>query len=465
MADPAALIRAALTERIADPHSVGRLADDEPLATLGVDSLTLIALVADLQRRGGLIIDDDVVFDPGASISTLAAAVTTAGGGAADAGPVVVRVAGMGVIGPTGRGVTALWNGLLAGHGHRMPAPYRTSKPHQVGTVPGADPADVTAPDRLPRLLVAAAGDALDDAGDVDRSTVALVVGTTSVGGNALSVALDTATPDAAALAGTIAPRAARALGLGGEAVTIGSASASGAVALGHARDLLAAGDATHVLVVGADAVSETAFHGLTALRTLSPDGCRPFSAHRRGIGVSEAAAAILLRRGDAGPGDPGGYGRLAGYGASGYTTHLAAPEAAGIAEAVRRALDDAGVAPERVAFVNAHGPGTALGDVAEIDALREVFGDALPDVAITSVKGVLGHCQGAAGVVESMACLLSARHATLTPAVGCDPLDPRWADLDIVTAARPLDRRTGYSMSISCGLGGVNTAVVWEAP
>lgn len=96
------------------------------------------------------------------------------------------------------------------------------------------------------------------------------------------------------------------------------------------------------------------------------------------------------------------------GYGASSLTSHLAAPEAGGIELAVRRALADAGITPPEVSFVNTHGPGTKLGDVAETEALRAVFGDHLPRVPLNSSKGVLWHCQGAAGVIESTVCLLS---------------------------------------------------------
>ncbi|MEU8191974.1 beta-ketoacyl synthase N-terminal-like domain-containing protein, partial [Micromonospora carbonacea] len=276
---------------------------------------------------------------------------------------------------------------------------------------------------------------------------------------DALGHALAGAGDDQSALAGWVAERAAEQLGLGA-AVTVGSASASGAVALGYARDLLLAGDAEEALVVGADTVSKSAFHGLAALRTLGVDGCQPFHEARRGIALSEAAAACLLRRPV--PGDDAVLGRLAGYGASSFTTHMAAPESAGIELALRRALAAAALAPGDVSFVNAHGPGTKLGDVAEMRALADVFGDRVRTLPINSVKGLLWHCQGAAGVIESLACLLSLRHGTLTPTTAAEPVDPQWREFDIVTKPRELaDARS--AVSVSCGLGGVNTAVVWE--
>ncbi len=441
MARPAELIRSLLAEKLGG-DDVLRLGEDEPLAVLGVDSVTLISLAAELQQRNGVGIDDEVVLDPEVSIASLAAA----------AGTRAVHVAGAGVVAPTGAGVRALWDGLLTGRANRIDMPYRTRRPHRAGVLPGATADEVTGPDRLIGLVVVAAEEALAEAGEVDRSHVHLVVGTTDTGGNALGHALTTGKPVPGSLAGTLAARAAAELGLGGGATTVGSASASGAVALGHARDLLASGDAAEVLVVGADTVSETAFQGLAALRTLFPDGCRPFSSERGGIALSEGAAALLLRRGR-------GAGSLAGYGASSLTTHPAAPEPAGIELAIRRALDDAGIEPRDVAFVNTHGPGTKLGDIAEMAALRAVFGADLP--VLTSSKGVLWHLQGGAGVVESLACLLSLRHQTITPTTGGAPLDPEWSDVDIPLVARPLDDAR-WALSISCGLGGVNTALVW---
>ncbi|MEU8053867.1 beta-ketoacyl synthase N-terminal-like domain-containing protein [Micromonospora haikouensis] len=447
-----------LLARYRDPAQVDGLGDDEPLAVLGVDSVTLITVAAELHQRWDLTIGDDAVLDPAASVASLAAAAVAADrpdgrpGGRLD-------VVGMGVVAPTGHGVSALWDGLLAERAHRLPMPYDAARGHRAGAVAGASAAEVVAPDRLLDLVCLAAGEALDGLDPGRRAGVTLVVGTTDTGGNALGHALAGAGDDRAALAGWVAERAAEKLGLGA-AVTVGSASASGAVALGYARDLLLAGDAEEALVVGADTVSKSAFHGLAALRTLGVDGCQPFHEARRGIALSEAAAACLLRRPS--PGDDAVLGRLAGYGASSFTTHMAAPESAGIELALRRALAAASLAPGDVSFVNAHGPGTKLGDVAEMRALADVFGDRVRTLPINSVKGLLWHCQGAAGVIESLACLLSLRHGTLTPTTAAEPVDPQWREYDIVTKPRDLaDARS--AVSVSCGLGGVNTAVVWE--
>nr|WP_232542303.1 beta-ketoacyl synthase N-terminal-like domain-containing protein [Nocardia bovistercoris] len=319
-------------------------------------------------------------------------------------------------------------------------------------------------------------------------------------------------------MAGDLAAACARRVGLGGEAITVASASAAGAAAIGIARDLIATGAAPSVIAGGADAVTDMAFLGLNALRTLGPEGCRPFSSRRRGIGLSEGAAVLRLERhagrspeagggespevnggglpeaaggglpqvnGDGRPrviggespvsaagGPPvstGGESQavvLAGCGLTNATTHLAAPGADGIELAVRLALADAGLGPEDVDFVNAHGPGTRRGDDAEIAALRAVFGARLSSVPVNSLKGVLWHLQGGAGAVEALACALSLIHGAVTPTWGSDPVDPAYADLDLVggTVPRPVPGlRT--ALTISCGLGGMNTALVLRRP
>lgn len=299
-------------------------------------------------------------------------------------------------------------------------------------------------PERLLELTVAAAGDALADAGVDGTTDAALVIGTTDAG------------------AAGLAERAAERLGLGGEAIVVGAASASGGSALCVARDMLAVGEAGTVVAVGADRVTPSAFQGLRSLRALSAEGCRPFSAERRGIGISEGAAAMVLQseEGDEARRPPRAW--LRGCGSSNATDSLAVPEPAGIAGALAAALADARLDPAAVDLLNAHGPGTRQGDAVEVEALRAVFGAALAGVAVVSTKGVLWHWQGAAGVVEALACVLSLAEGTVTPTHGASPLDPAWGDLDLVLEPRRTPARV--AASISCGLGGINTAAVLEA-
>ncbi|MFI1170652.1 beta-ketoacyl synthase N-terminal-like domain-containing protein [Streptomyces melanogenes] len=367
-----------------------------------------------------------------------------------------VAVTGLGVCGPGGVGVPALWEALATGKAHHPPLTDFDTAGATLGAaghVPGHTGGDGVW--RALDLAETAVREALDD---VDREHVALVLGTTDPG---------VVPPRPGHFTGDLAGACAERTGLGGEALTIANASASGAAAIAVARDLVALGEAPAAVVGGADAVTDMAFLGLNSLRTLGPEGCRPFSTERRGIGVSEGAAVLRLEPYDeAAPDAAIPLAVLAGCGLTNATGHLAAPGADGIELAVRLALADAGLAPEDIDFVNTHGPGTRRGDTAEIEALRAVFGPRLTSIPVNSVKGVLWHLQGGAGAVEAMACVLSLTHGAVTPTWGAEPVDPICADLDLVLEDGPR-RLPGLrtALSVSCGLGGMNTALIFRRP
>ncbi|MEU6125000.1 beta-ketoacyl synthase N-terminal-like domain-containing protein [Streptomyces sp. NPDC047123] len=370
-----------------------------------------------------------------------------------------LAVTALGVCSPGGVGVTALWEALATGRAHHPPITefdVEGATLGAAGRVPGHSGAQDTW--RALDLAESAVREALDGVDDTGRERTALVLGTTDPG-------LVPAEPGR--LAGDLAAACAERTGLGGEAITVANASASGAAAIAVARDLVASGDAPAAVVGGADAVTDMAFLGLNSLRTLGPEGCRPFSTRRRGIGLSEGAAVLRLEPyapHDADAAEP--LAVLAGCGLTNATGHLAAPGADGIEQAVRLALADAGLGPEDVDLVNTHGPGTRRGDTAEVTALRAVFGARLPSIPVNSVKGVLWHLQGGAGAVEALACVLSLTHRAVTPTWGAEPVDPFCADLDLVLddGPRPVpELRT--ALSVSCGLGGMNTALVLRRP
>ncbi|CQR59640.1 beta-ketoacyl-[acyl-carrier-protein] synthase family protein [Streptomyces leeuwenhoekii] len=368
-----------------------------------------------------------------------------------------VAVTAAGVCSPGGVGVSALWEALTTGRAHRPPLTAFDTEGatlRAAGQVAGHTGADGAW--RALDLAESAVLEALDGVAEGDREGIALVLGTTDPG---------VVPPEPGHLAGDLAGACAERTGLGGEAVTVATASASGAVAIAVARDLVAAGDAPAAVVGGADAVTDMAFLGLNSLRTLGPEGCRPFSTRRRGIGLSEGAAVLRLEPLDAtAPGDRAPLAVLAGCGLTNATGHLVAPAADGIEQAIRLALADAGLEPRDVDLVNTHGPGTRRGDDAEITALRAVFGPHLTSIPVNSVKGVLWHLQGGAGAVEALTCVLSLAHRAVTPTWGAEPVDPMCADLDLVLDDGPRsvpELRT--ALSVSCGLGGINTALVFR--
>jgi 3-oxoacyl-[acyl-carrier-protein] synthase II len=154
-------------------------------------------------------------------------------------------------------------------------------------------------------------------------------------------------------------------------------------------------------------------------------------------------------------------YAEVLGYGASNDAHHMAQPdpEAVGVAEMMNAALERSGVAPERVGYINAHGTSTPLGDLAETQAIKQVFGDHAYRLAVSSTKSVTGHCFGAAGAIEAMMCVLALHHQTLPPTINYRNPDPE-CDLDYVpNEAR--EAELDVALSNAMGLGGHNGCVL----
>jgi len=154
-------------------------------------------------------------------------------------------------------------------------------------------------------------------------------------------------------------------------------------------------------------------------------------------------------------------YAEVLGYGASNDAHHMAQPDpdAVGVKEMMHAALDRAGVEPERVGYVNAHGTSTPLGDLAETKAIKDVFGDHAYELAVSSTKSVMGHCFGAAGAIEAMMCVLAIHEGVLPPTINYENPDPT-CDLDYV----PNDAREAeidVALSNAMGLGGHNACVL----
>jgi 3-oxoacyl-[acyl-carrier-protein] synthase II len=155
-------------------------------------------------------------------------------------------------------------------------------------------------------------------------------------------------------------------------------------------------------------------------------------------------------------------YAEVIGYGASNDAYHLAAPDpaATGVAEMMRAALSRAGIEPERVGYINAHGTSTPLGDAAETRAIKEVFGDHAYRLAVSSTKSVTGHCFGAAGAIEALMCVLALHEGVLPPTINYENPDPE-CDLDYVpNEAREV--QVEVALSNAMGLGGHNGCVLF---
>jgi nodulation protein E len=246
--------------------------------------------------------------------------------------------------------------------------------------------------------------------------------------------------------------------GLQGPTFAVSSACSSSNHAIGLAFQQIRSGAATVMLAGGSDAM--LCFGGIKAwegLRVLSPTGCRPFSLGRDGMVLGEGAAVFVLEeRGHALARGAEVLAEVAGFAMTSDAVDIVQPSATGAARAMRLALRDAGLAPAKIGYVNAHGTGTAANDRAEAAALAQVFGAALPPVSAT--KSMHGHLMGAAGAVELLACLLALREGVLAPTIGHVPGDPDCA-LDVVeNKARTSEVRACLSNSFA--FGGLNAVL-----
>jgi 3-oxoacyl-[acyl-carrier-protein] synthase II len=249
------------------------------------------------------------------------------------------------------------------------------------------------------------------------------------------------------------------------------SACAAGAHAIGEAVELIESGRSDAVVAGGSEAalvpLSRAAFGALDAMSDLGIS--RPFDARRDGFVMGEGAAVLIIE--DAERARERGaniLGYIRGYGATSDAYHLTAPdkEGLGAAEAMRVAMADAGLSPEDIVYINAHGTSTPLNDRAETWAIKAALGDAAKDIPVSSTKSAIGHLLGAAGAVEAVATLLALRDRIAPPTLGYEEPE-EGLDLDYVPGkARPLDidGKRAIGLSNAFGFGGHNAVLCLEA-
>jgi 3-oxoacyl-[acyl-carrier-protein] synthase II len=201
---------------------------------------------------------------------------------------------------------------------------------------------------------------------------------------------------------------------------------------------------------------------GLAVENEDPPRASRPFDATRAGFVMGEGAGVLVLEELEAARARGATiYAEVLGYGASNDGHHMAQPEpdALGVAEMMRVALQRADVAPERVGYINAHGTSTPLGDLAETKAIKNVFGPHAYNLAVSSTKSMMGHTFGAAGAIEAMMCVLAIHDGVLPPTINLRNPDPE-CDLDYVpNEAR--EAKIDVALSNAMGLGGHNGCVL----
>lgn len=308
----------------------------------------------------------------------------------------------------------------------------------------------------------------IDDAiAHYGRSRIAVVMATCTSGIAEGEIAIERAMADGALPRdfdirkqeiGSTSEALARYLNLGGPALTVSTACSSGAQALAMARRLIRTGLADAVLAGGADSLCRLTVNGFQALSAQSDGICNPFSRNRDGTMIGEGAAVFLMEKRESEV-------ALLGTGAStdAYSMTAPEPEGKGIESAIRRALDDAGLAPEAIDYVQLHGTGTLQNDAVESKVITRIFGAEIP---CSSSKGQLGHTLGAAGAMGAAHCWLGAQSDNkdrfLPPHLWDGEADTELLSDNLVSVGDRLDRSAhGIFMSNAIAFGGNNVSLI----
>ncbi len=249
--------------------------------------------------------------------------------------------------------------------------------------------------------------------------------------------------------------------GIHGPAYTVSTACSSSNHAIGQAFWMIRNGQVKAAVTGGSEAVFvEGLLRAWEAMRVVSPEPCRPFSADRRGLSLGEGAGILVLEEWEhAKARNARILGEIIGFGMSSDAHHITQPCAEGPARAMTWALKDANIAPEDVHYINAHGTGTQANDATEAQAIRKVFGSKADSLPVSSTKSMHGHTLGAAGAVEAVLTLMALRHGLVPPTVNFTERDPS-CNLDVV---RNHARRVGMEVALSntFAFGGLNATLV----
>jgi 3-oxoacyl-[acyl-carrier-protein] synthase II len=395
-----------------------------------------------------------------------------------------VVITGLGAVTPLGVGAETLYSRWAAGDcGIFDGAGACTDfEPSEVLSVK-----EIRRLDRFSQLALVAAGEAIEDAGwngDLPYDPMRLgCILATGIGGiqtielqhdvlrdrgpaRMSPLGIPAQMPNAAAAAVSMK------FGLKGQMYSVVSACSSGAHAIGCALRMIQYDDADAVVVGGAEAtLTPFGFGSFNSMQALSPTGIsRPFDARRDGFVMGEGAGVLVLEEASAAA-ERGAtvLGEVTGYGSTSDAYHLTAPEPSGAAatRAIELALSDAGIGPDSVDYINAHGTSTQLNDAAETAALKRALGqERARKIPISSTKSAIGHLLGAAGAVEAVATVKTLATRVIPPTVGYEVPDPD-CDLDYVPGeARPLVLSNGHppvAISNSFAFGGHNVTLVFR--
>lgn len=390
-----------------------------------------------------------------------------------------VVATGLGVIAPGASDVSAFWHLLRSGRA--VTAPPRALPD---GRIRVAEVTDDTLADRLPvkaaaldrsaQLAVLAAGEALAmariTAENTDLSRVAVIIGNGGAGLTSLDEQFHRLYHDgqprphpmavSKSMSSSSASWVSIAYGLRGPTFVIASACASGTHAIGIGAELIKSGLADVAVVGGAEApLGRGTMLAWDSMRILAPDVCRPFSKGRLGLLLGEGAGVLVIESAEhaRARGAPV-LAKVVGFACSADAGDMFNPSEEGMTQVMNASLGAAGLAPEDIGYINAHGTGTLANDRAETAAIKAVFGAGAPPISAS--KSVTGHGLGAAGGIEAVATILALQKAEIPPTANYLEADPE-CDLDYVpNAARPAQIRAALSNSFA--FGGLNASLVF---
>ncbi|MEC0369303.1 beta-ketoacyl-ACP synthase II [Paenibacillus chibensis] len=402
-----------------------------------------------------------------------------------------VVVTGMGVVTSLGHDLDTFWNNLMAGKSgvSRIESFDVSEYPTQIAaSVKDFNPEefmdrkDARKMDRFVQLAVAAGKSALENSGldiqkDADANRVGISIGS-GIGGlgtweDQHNILLEKGPKRVSPffipmmIANMASGQLSIMLGAKGPNTTPVTACATGSHAIGDSYKLIQRGDADVMICGGAEAtIRPTGMAGFCAMRAMStrndePEkASRPFDTGRDGFVMGEGAGILVLESLEHAQ-KRGAHiiAEVLGYGLSGDAHHMTEPDPDGPARCMAMAMRDAGIQPEEVDYINAHGTSTPVGDRSETIAIKKALGDHAYKVAVSSTKSMTGHLLGAAGGVEAVICGLSLQNQKIAPTINLDDQDPE-CDLDYVPN-HPRDAKLDIVMSNSFGFGGHNATII----
>jgi 3-oxoacyl-[acyl-carrier-protein] synthase II len=252
--------------------------------------------------------------------------------------------------------------------------------------------------------------------------------------------------------------------GLKGPRNTTATVCSSSSVSIGVAYEMIQMGMADAMVSGGSDSLCEVSFSGFSSLKLVDPESCKPFDKRRQGLVIGEGAGILILeelehamrRRAPI-------FAEILGYGICADAYHLTSPEpnGEGIERVIRLALGHAGVTPEEVDTINAHGTATSFNDVAETRGIKRVLGERAKEIPISGIKSMVGHCLGSAGGIEAVATVLTLKNGIIPPTIHYEVPDPL-CDLNY-TPNRSIQRDVQIALSNSFAFGGNNACLVFK--